>query len=402
MTPTETKEKVIDGEFKEEAVEKQQDSSLAVVEPNPTVALSTTDPTKFIESAAKQADALKRVIDSKHLSVRIGGGSKEHVLIDGWQTLMALNGVMPHTVALTRSFCAKDACVYPGCPGGKLTVTVTTELRRVADQLVLTRVEAECSQHETRWAKADHYAVTSMAQTRGIGKGARQLFGWVMALAGYDATPAEEMPETANATKPAPKADERPKTPWKDADIDEVKAAVKHLTAAVKDQDPEAGIIWQGFRAWFNSVTKGLAEKEAWAALFADDTLTYAAKKYLNVQTHGEKPETANKAEAEPAPAPAPAETPAAPKAWHPDDIAAVRGTYRAIFEQSKKRTEEGKKAGVFIRETWAAFMKKVPDAKWEALFADDRFADEAFALLEMPRPSTAPQQSEFDPSSLP
>ena len=36
----------------------------------------------------------------------------------------------------------------------------------------------------------------SMAQTRATGKACRLAFSWIMALAGYEPTPAEELPDT--------------------------------------------------------------------------------------------------------------------------------------------------------------------------------------------------------------
>lgn len=47
---------------------------------------------------------------------------------------------------------------------------------------------------EKRWGTADEYAVNSMAQTRASAKALRNAFGWVAELAGYQSTPAEEMP----------------------------------------------------------------------------------------------------------------------------------------------------------------------------------------------------------------
>ena len=35
----------------------------------------------------------------------------------------------------------------------------------------------------------------SMAQTRALGKAYRMALGWIMKMAGYEATPAEEMPD---------------------------------------------------------------------------------------------------------------------------------------------------------------------------------------------------------------
>lgn len=258
-------EKPIDGQFREES---SSGTSLAVAAQPMEVALSTQDPAAFIKRATAQADALKAVIDAKNLAVSIGGGSKKHVLIDGWQTLMALNGVMPRTVDLKRELCDSRTCPYPKCEGGRLTVKVTTELHRVQDNLLLTSVEAECSQHEPRWSKAEHYAVTSMAQTRGIGKACRQLYGWVMALAGYDATPAEEMPErphgdaqaparpapaparksTAAAKPPeAPAPAPAPKTesiPWNEPMKEIVRARVRFLQA---ERSPVLYNEWKAF-----------------------------------------------------------------------------------------------------------------------------------------------------------
>lgn len=194
-------EKPIEGVFKEQGAE----MALAVAAPK-EVALSTQDPTEFLDRAVAQANALKKVIDAKKLAIYIGGGTKAHVLIDGWQTLMALNGVMPFTLSAVQTRCVKEECqVVDKCRGGRLTAHIVTEIRRVSDGTVLTRVETECSQHERRWAGADDYAVISMAQTRGVGKGCRQLFGWVMALAGFSATPAEEMPaEPRDERDPGP------------------------------------------------------------------------------------------------------------------------------------------------------------------------------------------------------
>ena len=44
------------------------------------------------------------------------------------------------------------------------------------------------------WAKADDYAIRSMAQTRATSKALRMPLGFVMELAGFDATPADEIP----------------------------------------------------------------------------------------------------------------------------------------------------------------------------------------------------------------
>lgn len=52
---------------------------------------------------------------------------------------------------------------------------------------------AVCSNKEAKKKSFDEYAVLSMAQTRAIGKAYRNKIGWIMKLAGYATTPAEEM-----------------------------------------------------------------------------------------------------------------------------------------------------------------------------------------------------------------
>jgi hypothetical protein len=58
--------------------------------------------------------------------------------------------------------------------------------------------EAMCTTNEGRWRKADPYAVRSMAQTRAVSKALRLPLGFIMQLAGYSPTPAEEIDDEPN------------------------------------------------------------------------------------------------------------------------------------------------------------------------------------------------------------
>jgi hypothetical protein len=64
-----------------------------------------------------------------------------------------------------------------------------------------------------------------------------------------------------------------------------------------------------------------------------------------------------------------------------------VTGTYKAIFEASKKPT--GTKELEFIRGQWQDFMNKRADGKWTNLWADASLAAEAFKLLGLDVPTT-------------
>ncbi len=54
---------------------------------------------------------------------------------------------------------------------------------------------ALCSIDEANWRNRDKFARRSMAVTRATSKAYRLSYGWIMALAGYEGTPVEEMIE---------------------------------------------------------------------------------------------------------------------------------------------------------------------------------------------------------------
>lgn len=167
---------VIEGEVREET------TALAVLPKQPMSAISSFDPDLLIARATKQATALKAIIDQRKLFANISG--RRHVTVEGWQTLGALNGLQAFTESVTV---AKDE-------DGNLTATALVSARRVTDGIAIAQAEGFCSTKEAKWKSRDEYAVRSMAQTRATSKVFRQALAWVMTLAGYEATPAEEVP----------------------------------------------------------------------------------------------------------------------------------------------------------------------------------------------------------------
>ncbi len=67
---------------------------------------------------------------------------------------------------------------------------------------VISSAENQCTRREKSWSSRDDYAIRSMAQTRTLAKAYRGALGFIMSLAGYQATPAEEIPK-ADAETPA-------------------------------------------------------------------------------------------------------------------------------------------------------------------------------------------------------
>ena len=149
-------------------------------------------PEEVIERASQIATQLAKIIKHRQLSTRIR--DKDHVRVEGWTTLGAVLGVIPRERNTTRTEQGFESYV---------------ELIRTSDGVVVGGASAICSWAEPRWSKADDYAVRSMAITRATGKAYRLGFSWIMVLAGYSPTPAEEMDQVIEGTvkETSPKAD---------------------------------------------------------------------------------------------------------------------------------------------------------------------------------------------------
>jgi hypothetical protein len=144
----------------------------------PVTLFGTSDPRLALERMAEIATALVDVIDTKKLYARING--KKHITVEGWTTLGGMLGVVPVVIG-TR----------PNDTGDGIVATVEA---RTLDGRVVGAAEGECSRAESKWKNRDPFAIRSMAQTRAISRALRAPLGQIIVLAGYDATPAEEMP----------------------------------------------------------------------------------------------------------------------------------------------------------------------------------------------------------------
>jgi hypothetical protein len=65
---------------------------------------------------------------------------------------------------------------------------------KTAAGIVVGRAEAMVSRAESTWATRSDPANRSMAETRAESRAFRRAIGWIVAIAGYNPTPAEEMP----------------------------------------------------------------------------------------------------------------------------------------------------------------------------------------------------------------
>ena len=137
--------------------------------------LQASSPAALVSGAAEMAHELATVIDKQKLFTVIQG--KKFVGVEGWTTLAVMLGCVAREVSTTE----QDG-IY----------VAVVELVRMNDGACISRASAECGE-EKPWNTRAKYARRSMAQTRATGKACRLAFSWIMSLAGYEPTPAEEM-----------------------------------------------------------------------------------------------------------------------------------------------------------------------------------------------------------------
>jgi hypothetical protein len=155
---------------------KPQQTQALALRPQQDVGLfGTTEPAVVIQKATQVAVALKDVIRSQKLISNISG--KEYPRCEAWTLLGTMLGVFPVTVWTKEVEGGWEARVEA----------------RTRDGSIIGAAEALCLRSERNWANRDSFALRSMAQTRATAKCLRMPLGFVMTLAGYEATPAEEM-----------------------------------------------------------------------------------------------------------------------------------------------------------------------------------------------------------------
>lgn len=165
----------------------QEETALETTDGAQPLSLLTGSPGNRITEAKEIARALAPIVDQKNLHITISG--RKYVLYEGWTTLGALVGVFPQTV-WSRP--------VEGEVGGW---EARVEAHTLGGQIV-GAAEAQCLRDEKNWKSRDDYALRSMAQTRAAAKALRMPLGFIMALAGYEATPAEEMPREPDSAAP--------------------------------------------------------------------------------------------------------------------------------------------------------------------------------------------------------
>ena len=139
------------------------------------------------QDVMKFATSLKELILQNKLCTPIKG--KNYVNVEGWQIAGAFTGLYP-VVEMVENISNMPIIKY----------RAEVSLRDKDGNKVGYGV-AICSNKESGKNNFDEYAVASMAQTRAVGKAFRLKIGWLLKIAGYETTPAEEMDVMANKDK---------------------------------------------------------------------------------------------------------------------------------------------------------------------------------------------------------
>jgi hypothetical protein len=185
-----------------------------------------------VAQATEIATALDSVIRAQGMRTKVGSQKRIdpatgeqtnewiprwHVNVEGWQTLATLLGL-----AVVPAWTRKVIDPSTGKPGlTTFTVrekttkgqgerrTVTEREYEVSgydwearvevfkDGALIGAGESMCARTEKKWKESDDYAVRGMAQTRATSRAIGAAAKWIVTLAGYAATPAEEMDAVA-------------------------------------------------------------------------------------------------------------------------------------------------------------------------------------------------------------
>jgi hypothetical protein len=127
----------------------------------------------------KFANNLKQMIIENNLYTKIQG--RNYVNVEGWQIAGAFTGTYPIVEKVENLSDEK-----------KFKYRAEVSLRDKDGNVVGSGV-AVCTNEEPGKRGFAEYAVASMAQTRAVGKAYRMKIGWLLKVAGYETTPAEEM-----------------------------------------------------------------------------------------------------------------------------------------------------------------------------------------------------------------
>lgn len=178
------------------------DTEVMKAESSATPLILNRNPVEVLEDAKKAAQALTTVISQKKKPVIMNG--EQYLEFEDWQTVGQFYGYMVST---------GEAMLVEidGVKGAK----ATAKLVNFHSGEILGGAESYCMRDEPNWKVKPWFQLASMAQTRAGAKALRNRLAWVVVLAGYRPTPAEEIQDMAEQkpAKPVATPAEAPRCP---------------------------------------------------------------------------------------------------------------------------------------------------------------------------------------------
>ena len=150
--------------------------------------------TAKVDVATNVANTLAPLVRSQGLVVTgLNRANKEaeYVTVEGWEVLGTFLGIVPVTTIIKEVKSKQDRTVgYVA--RATLYQNPVIENDEIVGGTVIARAEAQA---DRSGFQKDLFAIASMAQTRALGKAYRMGLSWIMKMAGFEGTPAEEMPK---------------------------------------------------------------------------------------------------------------------------------------------------------------------------------------------------------------
>ena len=142
--------------------------------------------------ATDVANCLSDLIKSQGL-VKKGLNKKdpeaEYVLVEGWEVLGTMLGIVPIT-EIVEPICNDKGKIRGYKARAYLYRNPVMEHGEIVSGTLIATTEASAT---VEGFQKDTASMMSMAQTRALGKAYRMALSWIMKMAGYEGTPAEEM-----------------------------------------------------------------------------------------------------------------------------------------------------------------------------------------------------------------
>jgi hypothetical protein len=180
----------------------------------------TKPPAEVLVEAQRAADALLDLVRKKNLAINIRG--KDHLMVEAWETLGTFYGV-------TARIVSTEPVAFGEVRGFK----ARSEAMLVATGRVISAAESMCLNDEKKWRDSPTFQLLSMAQTRAISKCLRNVLAWIVVMAGFSPTPADEMTgDERNYADAKPKPKEEPNAP----EVDNVGGVVERAEVVESKQ----------------------------------------------------------------------------------------------------------------------------------------------------------------------